>query len=107
MLFRRPCSRRKSANSRVRMNVCAAIDPSSPPASVIDKQGVPAPVKAAIKTRGPAPRPEESAERHPKTEADGAAHNETGPWREEDDSRVICRHDEERGINRHNCDVRS
>ncbi len=37
MLFHGPRAGRKSPNSRIRMNVCAAIDPSPSPAGVIDK----------------------------------------------------------------------
>ena len=78
----------KSSDAFVRMNVLAAVDPGASPAGIVNEDVVPAPIKPII-VWSPTPRPEKSSDGHAKAETNPASHDESGPRREENDSRVV------------------
>src|SRR5580700_3586245 len=104
MPFRDAISWPKSMDALVGMRIFAAVHPGSPPPGVVDEYAVPAPVKAVI---APAPRPEESSERYAIAETNPATDKETGTRREENDSRVVVRHNDKGRVHRHDRDIRT
>ena len=105
MTFRRSC-RGCIAPNFVRVNVRAAVDPGSSPASVVDENRVPTPIKSG-KPGAPAPRPEGRSDRHPEAEANRATDYETRPWSDENDRWAVIRHNDESRIDGRNRDVRT
>src|SRR5579862_2903731 len=71
-----------ASNSSLRVNVCAAVDPGSSPASVVDENRVPTPIKSG-KAGAPAPRRDGGSDADPEAEANRATDYETGPWSDE------------------------
>src|SRR5579864_5277334 len=86
------------------MKIFAAVHPGSSPAGIVDEHRVPAPIEAII---APAPWPEKSSEGHAKAEANPATDKESGTRREENNSRVVVRHDDEGRVHRHDGDIRT
>ena len=87
------------------MNVRAAVHPGSSPASVVDENRVPTPIKSS-KAGAPAPRPEDRSDGHPEAEANRAAHHETSSWSDENDRWTVIGHNDEGRIDGSNRDVR-
>src|SRR5580693_351364 len=98
--------RAKSPDAFVGMNVFTAVDPGASPAGIVDEDVVPAPVKPIV-IWSPTPRPKESSDGHAKAETNSAPHEESGPRRKENDSRVVGRHHDESRVGRHDRDVRA
>ena len=69
MSFRCSCRRCIVPNFRVRMNVRAAVHPGSSPASVVDENRVPTPIKSG-KAGAPAPRPEGRSDGRPRSRSE-------------------------------------
>src|ERR1700722_20850204 len=83
--------RRGVAVDVIGMNVDAAVGPGATPRAIVEDHDVAAPHEVAA---APSPRTEERADRYAEAEADGAADEEAGTRRREDDDRIVGRHDD-------------
>src|SRR5579863_4807957 len=104
LLLRTHRLRRRPPDAFVRMHVGGPVDVGAVPNRIVDVDSAGAPIKPS---HTPAPRPEEPTDAHAETEADGAADHKSGTRSEKHDPGIVSGNHDERGIHRHNADVRS